>query len=165
MYGKGQFVDVDEEEYHLRFSSQITWLEDHKLVFGIDYSQSDVDYSFDIIPYYCTETDADCNQQKGERIQDVANLKNTDTAIYLHDIWSINEDWQLTLGLRGERNDYTEQDFIHPRLALDWLASDNLVIKAKAGTYSRFPDIDTALNKLGNVSALSSPYSGKKLSS
>ena len=150
MYGKGQFVDVDEEEYHLRFSSQITWLKDHKLVFGIDYSQSDVDYSFDIIPYYCTETDADCNQQKGERIQDVANLKNTDTAIYLHDIWSINEDWQLTLGLRGERNDYTEQDFIHPRLALDWLASDNLVIKAKAGTYSRFPDIDTALNKLGN---------------
>ncbi|MEW6995221.1 TonB-dependent receptor [Colwelliaceae bacterium MEBiC 14330] len=149
-YGQGQFVDVDEEEYHLRFSSQITWLEHHKLAFGIDYSQSDVDYSFDIIPYYCTETDADCNLKKGERIQDVANLKNTDTAIYLHDIWSINEEWQLTLGLRGERNDYTEQDFVHPRLALDWLASDSLVIKAKAGTYSRFPDIDTALNKLGN---------------
>lgn len=149
-YGQGQFIEVDEEVYHLRFSSQITWIKDHKLGFGIDYSHHDTDYSFDIIPYYCTETDADCNQKKGDRIQDVANLVNDDIAIYMHDIWQINEDWQLTIGLRGESNDYTEQSFIHPRLSLNWLATDNLMIKAKAGTYSRFPDIDTALRKLGN---------------
>ena len=73
IFGTGQFIKVDEEIYSLRFSSQITWLEDHKLGFGLDYSKSDVDYSFDIIPYYCTETDADCDSKKGERIQDSAN--------------------------------------------------------------------------------------------
>jgi outer membrane receptor protein involved in Fe transport len=149
-FGKGQFIEIDEEVFHVRFSSQINWLEGHKLGFGIDYSKHDVDYSFDIIPYYCTENDADCNQNKGDRIQDVANLVDEDIAIYIHDIWQMSEDWQLTLGLRAERNDYTDQDFIHPRVALSWLATDNLTVKAKAGTYSRFPDIDTALRKLGN---------------
>jgi len=150
MYGQGQFIEIDEEIYNVRFSSQITWLEDHKLGFGLDYSKHDVDYSFDVIPYYCTENDADCNENKGDRIQDVANLVDEDIAIYIHDIWQMSENWQLTLGLRAERNDYTEQDFIHPRVALNWLATDNLTVKAKAGTYSRFPDIDTALKKLGN---------------
>jgi outer membrane receptor protein involved in Fe transport len=149
-FGKGQFVKVEEEIYNLRFSSQITWLEGHKLGFGLDYTKSDVDYSFDIIPYYCTETDADCDSNKGERTQDNANLTDEDIAIYVHDIWQMSENWQLTYGLRAESNDYTSQNFIHPRLALDWFATDDLTIKAKAGTYSRFPDVDTALNKLGN---------------
>ena len=150
IFGKGQFIKVDEESYNVRFSSQITWLDNHKLGFGFDYSKSDVDYSFDMIPYYCTENDADCNKNKGDRIQDVANLTNEDIAVYVHDIWQLNDAWQLTIGLRAERNDYTDQDFVHPRLALDWFATDDLTFKAKAGTYSRFPDIDTALNKLGN---------------
>ncbi|WP_019026639.1 TonB-dependent receptor [Colwellia piezophila] len=149
-FGQGQFIEVEEEKYHVRFSSQINWLTNHKLGFGIDYSKTDIDYSYDIIPYFCTENDADCNTFKGDRIQDNSSLNDEDLAIYLHDIWQMSDTWQLTYGIRAERNDYTEQDFIHPRLALDWLATDNLTIKAKAGTYSRFPDVDTALPKLGN---------------
>ena len=149
-FGQGQFIEVEEEKYHVRFSSQINWLTNHKLGFGLDYSKTDIDYSFDIIPYFCTENDADCSTFKGDRIQDTSSLSDEDLAIYLHDIWQINANWQLTYGIRAERNDYTEQDFIHPRLALDWLATDSLTIKAKAGTYSRFPNVDTALPKLGN---------------
>jgi outer membrane receptor protein involved in Fe transport len=150
MFGQGQFIKVDEEIYNLRFSSQITWLKGHKLGFGLDYSKANINYSFDIIPYYCTENDAACNDKKGERIQDVANLTDKDIAIYVNDIWQLSDSWQLTAGLRAERNNYTEQNFIHPRLALDWFVADGLTINAKAGTYSRFPDVDTALNKLGN---------------
>ncbi len=149
-FGKGQFVEVEEEKYHLRFSSQISWLENHKLGFGVDYSKTEVDYSYDIIPYFCTENDADCNKLKGDRIQDKSSLSDEDIAIYVHDIWKLADNWQFTYGIRAERNDYTEQDFIHPRLALDWFATDSLTVKAKVGTYSRFPDVDTALPKLGN---------------
>ncbi len=149
-FGDGQFVNVDEESYNLRFFYQLAWLEDHKLGFGVDYSKTEVDYSFDIIPYYCTEFDSDCRQHKGERIQDSTSLTDQNIAVYLDETWDINNDWQLILGVRGERNDYTEQSFIHPRFTLNWLASDNLTIKAKAGTYSRFPDVATALKKLGN---------------
>ncbi|NQY89680.1 MAG: TonB-dependent receptor [Colwellia sp.] len=149
-FGQGQFVDIKEESYNLRFFYQLAWLEDHKLGFGIDYSKTEADYSFDIIPYYCTEFDSDCRQHKGERIQDNTSLTNQNIAVYLDETWDINNNWQLVLGVRGERNDYTKQSFIHPRFSLNWLANDNLTIKAKAGTYSRFPDIDTAIKKLGN---------------
>lgn len=149
-FGQGQFANVDEENYDLRFFYQLAWLNDHKLGFGIDYRKTDVDYSFDLIPYYCTEFDSDCSQHKGERIQDNTSLTDQNIAIYLDETWDINAHWQLVIGVRGERNDYTKQSFIHPRFSLNWIASDNLTIKAKAGTYSRFPDIDTAIKKLGN---------------
>ncbi|GAW95838.1 MULTISPECIES: TonB-dependent receptor [Colwellia] len=150
IFGQGQFIEVEEEQYHVRFSSQISWLKNHKLGFGVDYSKTEIDYSYDIIPYFCTENDADCNALKGDRIQDTSSLSDEDIAIYVHDIWQMSPNWQLTYGIRAERNDYTGQDFIHPRLALDWLATDSLTIKAKAGSYSRFPDVDTVLPKLGN---------------
>ena len=149
-FGQGQFADVNEESHSLRFFYQLAWLDNHKLGFGIDYSKTEVDYSFDLIPYYCTEFDNDCNQHKDDRIQDETSLSDQNIAVYLDETWQINNDWQLVLGVRGERNDYTNQSFIHPRFALNWLASDSLTIKAKAGTYSRFPDVDTALKKLGN---------------
>ena len=149
-FGQGQFTDVNEESYNLRFFYQLAWIEDHKLGFGIDYSKTDVDYSFDIIPYYCTEFDSNCRDHKGDRIQDDTSLSDQNIAVYLDETWNINADWQLILGVRGERNDYTEQSFIHPRFTLNWQANNSLIIKAKAGTYSRFPDVDTALKKLGN---------------
>jgi len=149
-FGDGQFIKVDDESYNLRFFYQLAWLDNHKLGFGIDYSKTEVDYSFDIIPYYCTEFDNDCRQHKGDRIQDDTSLSDQNIAVYLDETWQINNDWQLVLGVRGERNDYTEQSFVHPRFALNWQATDSLMIKAKAGTYSRFPDINTAIKKLGN---------------
>lgn len=149
-FGQGQFTKVNEESYHVRFFYQLAWLENHKLGFGIDYSQTDVDYSFDIIPYYCTEFDSDCRQHKGERIQDNTSLSDQDIAVYLDETWQINNDWQMVIGVRAERNDYTEQSFVHPRFSLNWLANDQLTVKAKAGTYSRFPDVYTALKKIGN---------------
>jgi len=149
-FGDGQFIKVDDESYNLRFFYQLAWLENHKLGFGIDYSKTEVDYSFDIIPYYCTEFDNDCRQHKGDRIQDDTSLSDQNIAVYLDETWQINNDWQLVLGVRGERNDYTEQSFVHPRFALNWQATDSLLVKAKAGTYSRFPDIGTAIKKLGN---------------
>ncbi|WP_057830268.1 TonB-dependent receptor [Colwellia sp. TT2012] len=149
-FGQGQFININEESYNVRFFYQMAWFTDHKLGFGIDYSKTEVNYSFDIIPYYCTEFDSDCRQYKGERIQDTATLKDQNIAVYLDEIWDINNDWQLVLGVRAERNDYTKQSFFHPRFALNWHANESLTIKAKAGTYSRFPDVGTALKKLGN---------------
>jgi len=149
-FGDGQFIDIEEESYDLRFFYQLAWLADHKLAFGVDYNQATADYSFDVIPYYCTEFDRDCRAHRGDRIQDKATLSSQNIAVYLDEIWDINPNWQLVVGLRGEHNDYTEQSFVHPRISINWLATDNLVINAKAGSYSRFPDIDTAIKKIGN---------------
>ncbi|WP_286269808.1 TonB-dependent receptor [Thalassotalea hakodatensis] len=155
-YGEGQFIDIDKEQYDLRFQYQLEWFKNHTLILGSDLQHKVFNYRFDAIPYYCTDHDQDCESKKGERIQDEDKLTNNTTAFYVNDKWYINHAWQLEVGLRAERNDYTEQSFLHHRLALNWFASDAITIGLKQGSYSRFPDIETVLKKIGNP-ALDSP--------
>lgn len=155
-FGQEQYIKIDKEQYNLRFHYQIDWFKDHKLVLGSDLQNEETNYSFDAIPYYCTDHDQDCESKKGQRVQDTDKLSDTTIALYMNDIWQINEDWQLELGLRGESNDYTEQSFLHHRVALHWQVTDDLNMSIKQGSYSRFPDIETVLRKIGNPS-LKSP--------
>lgn len=149
-YGQGQYIQVDEEQYNARLSYKLDWMASHQLRMGVDFQQTDVDYSFDAIPYYCTEHDADCQDFKGERIQDADSLTNKDIGVYINDLWLINDAFELEAGLRAEYNDYTEQSFVHPRVALSYFPTPQLTFNAKAGTYSRFPDVETVLRKVGN---------------
>ncbi|WP_077339219.1 TonB-dependent receptor [Pseudocolwellia agarivorans] len=149
-FGQGQFINIDSEIYNARFLYQIDWFESHKLITGVDFKQEDTEYSYDAIPYYCTDHDNDCESRKGDRIQDTDALTNKNIAAYIHDQWTITDSLMLDIGLRAEHDDYTDQKFIHPRVALHWYATNNLTVNTKVGTYSRFPDIDTALRKIGN---------------
>lgn len=155
-FGQGQYVRTVEDQYTVRGSYKVDWLASHQLTTGMDYQQTEVDYSYDAIPYYCTEHDADCQDFKGERVQDTDKLTNRDLAVYIKDNWLINDAFELESGLRAEYNDYTEQTFIHPRVALSWYSTPQLTVTAKAGTYSRFPDVETVLRKIGNPN-LNSP--------
>jgi len=155
-FGQGQFIHIDAETYNARFLYQIDWFTHHKLITGVDFQQEDVDYAYDAIPYYCTDHDRDCESRKGARVQDKDTLSNQTVAFYLHDQWAISPQFMLDIGLRAEHNDYTDQKFIHPRAALHWYATNNITVKTKIGTYSRFPDVDTVLRKIGNP-ALKSP--------
>ncbi|GLX77820.1 hypothetical protein tinsulaeT_11600 [Thalassotalea insulae] len=149
-YGQGQYIDIDTEQYNARFQYQIDWFDAHTLVLGSDMQQQESKYSFDAIPYYCTDHDQDCESKKGQRIQDTDKLTNQTIALYADDIWQFNSNLQFTLGLRAERNDYTDQSFLHHRLALNWQINDDLQMTVKQGSYSRFPDIATVLRKIGN---------------
>jgi len=149
-FGQGQFIKVEEDVFNLHSSYQFSPIGQHKIIIGSEVAHTNVDYSFDAIPYYCTDHDADCESKKGERIQDEDKLTNNDVALYINDTWSLHQDWQLNLGLRAEHNDYTKQTFVHPRASLHWFMNDKLTLNTKAGTYSRFPDIDTVLKKVGN---------------
>jgi len=149
-YGEGQFINLESESYNARFLYQIDWFESHKLITGVDLSSEESSYSFDAIPYYCTDHDPDCESKKGDRIQDKDSLTNNNSAIYFNDIWSFDESWSLEMGLRAEHNDFTKQDFIHPRLSLNWYVNNDLTIKAKTGTYNQFPELETVLKSVGN---------------
>ena len=149
-YGIGQFINLESESYNVRFLYQIDWFESHKLITGIDLSHDESTYSFDAIPYFCTDHDPDCESKKGDRIQGKDGLTNNNSAVYFNDIWSFDENWSLEMGLRAEYNDFTEQEFFHPRISLNWYVNNDLTIKAKAGTYNQFPDLETVLKEVGN---------------
>ena len=148
-YGAGQFVESTFTRLNLSTSYQREF-GNHKLVIGGEIDQGKADYSYDMIPYFCTDQDADCALKKGDRIQDVDTLKTTNTSLYVTDMWNVTDVVEVELGLRAERNDYTKQNFVHPRMAVNWYATDDLKLSVKAGQYNRFPDIDTVLKKLGN---------------
>ena len=149
-YGQGQYINVDTDKYSTRFSYQLNLFNDHKLITGLDWDSETSDYSYDAIIYYCTDHEQDCESKKGERTQDTDKLKANNYALYINDIWQFDKNWQLELGVRAEYNDYVEQNFVHPRAALSWFVTPDLTLSAKAGTYSRFPDLDTVLRKIGN---------------
>jgi len=149
-YGQGQFIDLTTQRLNLRALYQLNWLADHQLNIGVDFQQSDSDYRYDMIPFFCTDHDPDCELKKGDRVQDQDKLKSVDSAFYVNDIYSINSDLSLEYGFRAEHNSYTKQSFFHPRVALNWYPTNDLTISSRIGTYSRFPDIDKALRKLGN---------------
>ena len=154
-YGDGQFIDSSYQETFFRGYYQNNWRQKHKLTVGLERRQFDFTYEFDMIPYFCTDHQQDCNAQRGDRIQDALTLKQNTTALYLTDTWQLGDDWELEYGLRGEHNDYTEEKIVMPRLKLTWQLSNDLIVNSKAGRYTRFPDADTAIRKLGNPDILS----------
>ena len=149
-YGKGQFIEVTTDSYDVRYQYQFNLFDDHKLISGFDWHYEKNDYDYDAIVYFCTDHDRDCESKKGDRTQDQDELTANDYAAFVTDVWTLNPDWKLELGLRAEYNDYLEQNFIHPRAALSWYVNSDLTFTGKVGTYSRFPDIDTVLRKIGN---------------
>lgn len=155
-FGAGQFINVDNDVYNARFLYQFNWIDDHQLIAGIDLDREETNYSYDAIIYFCTDHDRDCESKKGDRIQDTDKLVSNNYAAYFNDIWSLNDNWQLETGIRAEYNDYIKQRFIQPRLSLSWFATPALTLTAKAGEYSRFPDVNTVLKKIGNP-ALNAP--------
>lgn len=148
--GAGQFIDLKTKRYNLRGAVQFNRIGDHQFTLGADAQHSASDYRYDMIPYFCTDHDADCEDKKGQRVQDSDKLKSTDFAMYADATYFFSEDALVKYGLRAEYNDYTKQTFVHPRLSFNWFLTDAFSMNAKAGTYSRFPDIDKALKKLGN---------------
>lgn len=161
-YGAEQFVLTEDDEYNLRLSAQTTRLDNHTFQLGLDVQRHDFTYSFDVIPYFCNDHTPDCNDQKGERIQGEDNIKATIYALYASDRWQLQPNVALTLGLRAEHDDYTEKRFVHPRAELIWFINPVLSTFVKAGTYSRFPDVDVALPKLGNQAI--QPYEAEHIS-
>ncbi len=149
-YGDGQFVDSNYKEIFFRGYYQKNWLTNHQITFGNELRKFDFTYNFDIIPYFCTDHQRDCNQQRGDRIKDKAIISKNTYSFYFIDSWKFSPDWQWDLGLRGEHNDYTRETFWMPRSSLTWNVTHALSFTTRVGRYSRFPDADKALRKLGN---------------
>ncbi|MCO7224297.1 TonB-dependent siderophore receptor [Pleionea sp. CnH1-48] len=148
--GPEMFIDATDDSYvsRLEYSSQL--FKNHQVTMGAEYESFTFNYSYDFRPEFCTDIDVDCQDTRGDRVRDSDRLKLTNVATYIDDRFKINDELTLTTGLRAEYQDYTKESFVHPRASIEWAPLDRWVFNAKAGSYSRFPDGDKALRKLGN---------------
>lgn len=74
-----------------------------------------------------------------------------EAAFYVQDTWT-REDigLSLTVGSRVEHSGITGQTLFSPRAAIGWTVNKNLKIRAGAGRYYQFPELELLFGRLGN---------------
>lgn len=149
-FGRDQFVDVQDEQHQAKLENHWQWTDAQMLISGVEWTQRDADYAFDIIPYYCTDHQADCFDQRGERVQDRDTLRNTLYSGYLQHQWQFANSWQIEVGVRVDKQRRTDEQFVQPRAKLMWELNDNHQLYWQAGRYSQQADVEKTLPLLGN---------------
>lgn len=161
-FGAGQFIRYQDKTRTVQLLNQWQYHPDHQLHFGLETQQRKLDYRFDIVPYYCTDHQPDCFEQRGDRIQDQGDISYRSDSAFVTEQWQLSPAWNWQLGVRLEQQDYQQrlspqgkkQRLILPRSQLSFAATDQLELLLKAGRYSRFGDIDSVLPKTGNPELL-----------
>ncbi len=161
-FGAGQFIRYQDKTRTVQLLNQWQYQPDHQLQFGLETKQRQLDYRFDIVPYYCTDHQPDCFEQRGDRIQDQGDITYRSDSAFVTEHWQLSPAWNWQLGVRLEQQDYQQrvlpqgkkQRLVLPRTQLSFAATDQLELLLKAGRYSRFGDIDSMLPKTGNPELL-----------
>ncbi|WP_405632549.1 TonB-dependent receptor plug domain-containing protein [Pseudoalteromonas sp. Ld20] len=142
----------EEQEKQITYKGRLNWRinKAQQLVFDAAYFDNDTTYSYNGFQYLCTELDPDCDLNKGERITGKDSLALDKYFVGASHIWDINDQWQSEVGVQYQSNDYTDEDFVMPRLALTYFINDRNSINAKYGHYNRMQDVDYILPEHGN---------------
>lgn len=156
--GDKYFFDFSAEDIYALANYSVVMGKSHTISLGAETHNTEYRYDSRFINYVCTEFDPDCELRRGELIvaEDVVTIK--EHAAYINDHWAITDALAVDYGVQVHYNDYTEETFTHPRMALAWEFIDNWTLSSSAGSYNRLPDIDKTFPQIGNPE-LQSPTS------
>ncbi|GHB74490.1 TonB-dependent receptor [Psychrosphaera saromensis] len=149
-------IYVDESKEQLTYKSRLSYRlnDSHKLLADAAYYDQTTEYEYDIFLQICTEIDPNCGDN-GDRVSDEISIDTSSHFIGLSDVFTVNDFWQLELGVQWQHYNYTDEDFVQPKVAVNYFISDNSIIKAKYGLYSRQQNTDEIVPKVGNPNLLS----------
>lgn len=156
--GDKYFFEITAEDVYALANYHFLVGNSHSISVGAEAHNTEYSYDARFINYVCTEFDPDCELRRGELIvaHDAVTIK--EHSAYVNDHWAITDALALDLGLQAHYNDFTEETFTHPRVALAWKFIDNWTLSSSAGSYNRLPDIDKTFPQIGNTE-LQSPTS------
>lgn len=134
-------LDINSTDYSLRsqWSSILNF--QHELLWGFDYTLRNIDFSgtFDGPP--CDEFRVDCRLvDSTETITSADSININSVDLNIADSWAVNNFWTITPGVSIAYDDYTEQQFIEPKLQSRLLLSDDWALTAAYGDYHKLPD-------------------------
>ncbi len=134
-------IDINSVDYSVRsqWSSILSY--QHELLWGFDYTLRDIDLNgrFDGPP--CDEFRVDCRLvDSTEAIISSDNITINSIDVNLADNWAVNNFWTLTPGIAIAYDDYTEQNFIEPKLQSRLILNDDWAFTAAYGDYHKLPD-------------------------
>lgn len=154
-YGRGQtdggFYENETEKqitYKARVNYQVNQV--HNLVFDTAYHDKKITFSYDMFQYTCTDIEPDCTLNKGDRVKDKRTEDLDDQFVGISHIWQASDKIQSEFGVQWQHNDYSDENFVHPRVALSYFATEESTINFKYGEYNRLQDLDTIVPEIGN---------------
>lgn len=156
--GEKYFFNLITEDVYALANYDFIALKSHSISVGAETHNTEYSYDARFINYVCTEFDPDCELRRGELIvaEDAVTIK--EHSAYINDHWAITDALAVDLGVQTHYNDFTEETFTHPRVAIAWEFIDNWTLSSSAGSYNRMPDIDKTFPQIGNTE-LQSPTS------
>lgn len=149
-YGDEQFIRSKEQRQQLALHWHQPLTGTIQLITGIELDRLELDYQFDAILYYCTDHQADCDDNRGGREQDQDTLKIQSKAAFISAEWQLHPSLQWVLGGRMEKQDYTNQSSLQPRTSIHWFPVPQLELIASAGRHQRLADLEKILPRIGN---------------
>ncbi|WP_341206393.1 TonB-dependent receptor [uncultured Psychrosphaera sp.] len=147
---KGVYINESDKQITYKTRLSYRFNNKHKLLVDAAYYDKSTTYDYDFYLDPCTEIDTNCGDNKGERIADVITVDTSNHFVGLSDLYTLNDYWQLEFGLQWQHHKYTDEDFIQPKVAVNYFITDDSTIIAKYGQYNRQQDIDVIMPKIGN---------------
>lgn len=148
-WGDNYFADLELDNLLLKGSLTLP-LGNHVVTLGAESNRNEYTYRTRSVLFVCTEFDPDCSSNRRDIIDYRQTLTVQDATVYAIDRWQLSDRFSLESGLQWHSNDYTEEDFVHPRLAFTWQFSDPVALTGSAGRYNRFPDLGNVMPVIGN---------------
>ena len=156
--GDNYFFDITTEDNYALVHYDLLLGERHTLSLGAEANDTQYRYDARFINYVCTEFDPDCELRRGELLVAADDVNIREHSAYINDHWLLSDRVAVDVGVQTHYNNYTDETFTHPRIAVAWEFIDNWTINTSAGSYNRLPDIDKIFPEIGNTE-LKSPTS------
>ena len=157
-FGDNQFYQLNQDNTELQIRWQQPLSSAVLLQTGAEAGRLNADYRYDMILYYCTDHQPDCEANRGERQQDDDRLSMQYQTLYISADWQLTPDLLWQFGSRYDHQDYTDDTLFAPRTHISWFVTNKLELVASAGRHQQLADIEKSLPKIGNRN-LQSPRS------
>lgn len=156
--GDKYFFDITTEDNYAIANYEWQLAERHNLSLGVELHDTQYSYNARFINYLCTEFDPDCELRRGELLVAADAVDIREQSAYANDHWLVSDRVAIDVGVQTHYNNFTDERFTHPRMAVAWEFIDNWTLSSSAGSYNRLPDIDKVFPQVGNTE-LKSPTS------
>jgi hypothetical protein len=123
---------------------------DHLVALGGQVSRMKIDYDVNFRDAGCTEFEADCSYTDSDLLSSNTELEVNSEQLYLEENWYPNEQFALTAGLSGNHEDYLDEQYLEPRLHMEYALQPDWTYSLGYGRYHQIPAFIQVEEVFGN---------------
>ncbi len=141
--GRGTVEDNTVKDITFRLDNSILLLKSHTLELGLQITQNDIKYSYEMDEI--EEEDEDEDDQEPRNLLGILDRegKGIQYSAYLQDRWTIFDRLTITPGIRATYFDQTGDTFLEPRFSLTLSLTNQISLKGAWGKYNQIVNMIT----------------------